>query len=368
MNQFPTHRHLIALALVVVATHGSVPADEGRITITAPLVLTGDDISGRYVVTRNVSSPRGSGLPAIDIVGTGNEDIEIDLNGFTVRGDAGIDAHAIRAVGVGSLTVRNGTLKVRESTTSDGINVVSAGLLIVEDVKITGVRAGIYLTDVRSFAVRRNVISQTYKDGVIVGISPEVPSQGTIEDNLIQDARINGVLLVGAMVSFSIRNNRIQGVGLDGISVSSASGFQVEGNTVRRAANAGIAFRRTSECSVSGNVVIESGDAGVLLDRVNNCTIKDNNVSRNAGDGVRLGGSSNRIDGNAINANGGAGIWILPGAKNTLLGRNTGRGNGQPAGECSRSICPGMRAPEICDDGQGTASFGNNLLPGRPSC
>ena len=99
--------------------------DEGRIPIWQyPTVIT---TPGKYIVTRNIT--QNPGMPVIDVL-PGTVAVDIDLNGFTLYG---LDFDVIRAQGVDSLTVRNGSIHFGLGS---GIWVEEARKVIVEDVKI----------------------------------------------------------------------------------------------------------------------------------------------------------------------------------------------------------------------------------------
>ena len=82
-------------------------AAEGRTEIFEPVVLSGAGISGKYFLTREIQA--AGGASAILINGTGVEEIDIDLNGFLVRGEAG-GTDVIVANNVKSLVLRNGSI------------------------------------------------------------------------------------------------------------------------------------------------------------------------------------------------------------------------------------------------------------------
>src|SRR5262245_12362405 len=89
---------MTALSLTLLAVPAR--ADEGRI----PIVMSPTAIAapGKDFVTRNLA---GAGGPVITI---GASNVDIDLNGFTPTGAAGVPV--ISAVGFNGITIRNGTV------------------------------------------------------------------------------------------------------------------------------------------------------------------------------------------------------------------------------------------------------------------
>ena len=59
---------------------------------------------------------------------------------------------------------------------------------------------------------------------------------------------------------------------------------------------------------------------------------------------------------------------MTAGSDNNTYGRNTAVGNGSFAVNCPSSPDPLCGAPDLCDEGSGNKSFGDNLVPGHPPC
>ena len=83
-------------------------AAEGRREIFEPVVLDGsqEDINGNYFLSRNVTA---TSAPAIWVLGTGTERVEIDLNGFTVESPP-TSRLAIFVDNVKTIVLRNGSV------------------------------------------------------------------------------------------------------------------------------------------------------------------------------------------------------------------------------------------------------------------
>ena len=80
--------------------------------------------------------------------------------------------------------------------------------------------------------------------------------------------------------------------------------------------------------------------------------------------GLYVEGTSNTIEGNTLNFNGGAGLYFGTFGCRNRFGRNVAEGNqGIGVGACS-ALFP----PESCSvcPGPPNVSFGDNLIPGPP--
>jgi hypothetical protein len=154
----------VALALAALPTL----AAEGRIPLWQPTALAGPGIDGKYIVTRNMASAGG---PVIGILGTGSENIDIDLNGMTLTGAAG--AHVVDVQNVKTFVLRNGTIQGEPvDPAGNGVNVVTSGEIVIEDLTINGgIMTGIWLQQSEpeiAFAIRRNVINEPNGDGITI--------------------------------------------------------------------------------------------------------------------------------------------------------------------------------------------------------
>ena len=100
---------IFASACLVTALLMTVPAlaAEGRIPLWEPTVLPGPGIDGKYIVTRNITAPVGGTV--ISVIGTGQEEVDIDLDGKTLFGDAAGAANIIEVFDVRTVVIRNGS-------------------------------------------------------------------------------------------------------------------------------------------------------------------------------------------------------------------------------------------------------------------
>jgi hypothetical protein len=363
------------LVLLLAMTATSALAAEGRTPVWQPItIMPGGE--GKYILTRDITALVG--MPAIDIL-PGTVAVDIDLNGFTIYGTGGVNV--VQAVGVDSLTVRNGTIM---GGGGDGISATECRKVVVEDVKIQVVENhGIGLYRVANFAIRRNIIHAAQQgDGIMADgtlVDPVMYVEGTIEDNLVREC--GGGIAVFAGSSVAIINNRIEATtSADGIFISPGPQQDIPGcaacliaeNTIQEAAANGMWLSFLTGSKIHNNVVIYSGAEGIWLDVGSDTNlVLDNVVSFSGGNGLLVDSFLNHLERNLLNSNGlatgmGWGMWLRNGGQNTYRG-NTAQGNvGPPA------ACPGFPATtDFCNTGPANVSplnqpptlAGDNLMP-----
>jgi hypothetical protein len=363
------------LVLLLAMTATSALAAEGRTPVWQPItIMPGGE--GRYILTRDISAP--AGMPAIDIL-PGTIAVDVDLNGFTIYGSGGMNV--VQAVGVDSLTVRNGTIM---GGGGDGISATECRKVVVEDVKVQFMdNHGIGLYNVANFAIRRNIIhAAQHGDGIMADgtlVDPVMYVEGTIEDNLVREC--GGGISVYAGSSVAITNNRIEATtSADGIFISPGPQQDIPGcaacliaeNTIQEASASGMWLSFLTGSKIHNNVVIYSGAEGIWLDVGSDTNlVLDNVVSFSGGNGLLVDSFLNHLERNLLNSNGvaaglGWGMYLRGGGQNTYRG-NTAQGNvGFPA------ACPGIPATtDFCDTGPANVSplnqpptlAGDNLMP-----
>jgi parallel beta-helix repeat protein len=352
-----------ALAAAVVCT----PAlgAEGRMPLWQPTTIV-PGAEGQYVVTRNVTAVPG--LPVIDVQ-PGTVAVEIDLNGFTLYGGT---TDVIRATGVDSLVVRNGTIF---GGAGHGIVAADCRKVVIEEVKIEFVQGfGIFLPGTLNFSLRRNVVvsdsaaPQPMPGGIFVdGFLAARPVEGVIEDNQLQQTGFGLTLHNGAAVQL-LRNRIENPFAGDGIRVAVCDGCLVAENTIERAAGSGIVLETVNVNKVYNNVVFGSGGEGIaLLAGSSDCFVLHNDSSRNLRSGLVVDGMGNHIDTNVLNSNQNYGLWILQGAGDNTYGRNVALRNlGLVPAPCMATP-PLCAMPDLCDDAPigANRTMGDNLGPGK---
>lgn len=177
-------------ACLVAALLLTIPAlaGEGRIPLWEPTVLPGPGITGKYIVTRNIVAPAGA--TAISVIGTGQEEVDIDLDGKTLFGDPAGGLNIIEVSDVRTIVIRNGSLRaLGPPAGGSSIFIDKVQKVILEDLRIEDGGTGIYLSGSPNFAIRRNVIVGADPVGIQVeGAGLPIPLTGFVEDNLVKDS------------------------------------------------------------------------------------------------------------------------------------------------------------------------------------
>jgi len=360
-------------ALLMVLAALPTPAAEGRIPIWQPTQIAPGG-EGKYVLTRDVVATAAQ--PVVIDVLPGTVAVDIDLNGFTIYGMA----NAIQAIGVDSLTVRNGTIM---GSNADGIHAEECRKVVVEDVKIQNTEGrGITLLNVQNFAVRRNIVVVAGNEAIYVDgtwIDPFVLADGVIEDNLLREAARGVTLYYGSSVA--IRNNRIERMFGDGVFVSPGPNNADTGcvacliveNTIQESEANGMWLSYFEGGKVYNNAVTRCFAEGIFVDFLSRDNLLlDNVVTRSGSNGMIIQSDFNHVERNVLNENGmagqGFGLYFFQGAVGNTYRGNTAQGNVGPA-----AACPGFPATfDFCDGsgGANTSPFaamglaGDNLMPG----
>jgi parallel beta-helix repeat protein len=354
----------LALALVFAALPAL--AAEGRIPVWQPIVI-GPGGEGKYILTRDITA---AGAPAIDVLAN-TVAVDIDLNGFTIYASNTV---AIRALRVDSLTVRNGTLVGGFG----GVRAEDCPKVVVEDLKVQSVSAeGIGLYEVANFAVRRNIVQQCeINPGIMVDgffLDPDVPSQGSIEDNVVRECEYG--IAVGNGSSVGVINNRVEDTSAQqGILLAICDSCLVKGNTVQGSTADGILLFEVTGSKVHNNLVTKSasGEGIWLQEGSDHNLVLDNVASLNGNNGLLVDGRENLLERNVLNANGTSGVAPFWGMYLNGTG-NVYRGNQAQSNPGGAAACPGFPATTDFCDATGGFNFsplnqpptlsGDNLMP-----
>ena len=398
-------RNIGLLAVLLVLGSAAAFAAEGRMEIFEPVVLSGPGISGRYFLSRDIVA--AAGASAIVITGTGIEEVDIDLNGFLVRGEAG-GADVILASDLRTLVLRNGTIKSPvtcpcPSTDVIRINSVGAGAsarVVLEGLKITGGHDAVKLIQVANYVIARNFILDADHSGITAAASA-ITTTGVIEENLIREVgdptagfgidisdptegltirkNIVSSRFVGVAITTSsgltLDDNHVFGGGASGgsIHVFSSDSCTVINNRTSNSVGSGIKLRNTDNCLVADNVSNGHGRNGISLEAASGNLVVGNVTNDNVRDGIGIEAAlavpsdKNTVDRNVTNDNGRYGIHFDPTSGDNRYGRNSAVGNTGNAAPC---IVTCGTPPDLCDEGPAApnVSFGDNLVPGVPPC
>jgi len=248
--------------------------------------------SGEYVVTRDIGlTPSPTSPRAITVTA---DDVDIDLNGFTLR----LGEPVIYAENVSNLHIHNGQIVAFEDA--------------------------IALINVDRFVIRRVQIDSWEDLAVIVS-----GTNGLLEDNQV-DYFNGGIFASGNGID--IRRNELHGWDV-GISLQECIGCKARENTL-------------------------TGGAHILVDAATTGNLIMNNVLSGIGgfgDGIKIEGSRNHVEGNLVTDFQGFGLFFTQPSAFNVYRRNTVRGNGGTG--CTSP-------PDFCNHGAGNTSHGDNYMPG----
>jgi len=367
-------------ALLLILTAARVVADEGKIPLWEQTVLdstaAGVDISGSYIVTENISAGAGSG-PVLTIICDGTDEVDIDLNGFTLFGDPGGLADIIKAVDCRTLKVHNGSLRALGPPPGDALHIDTTEKVTAEGLRITDGANGIFLAASPNFTIRDNTIVNPGLDGIhVAGAGLPVPVSGTIERNLVKGAVGGGITVIDNHSSVAIAHNRIDRTfGGSGIFLQNGNGCLITQNTVEEAFQDGIFLETIEVCKLHNNVSTFNGANGILLIDVHNSLVIDNVSGRNGLSGIEHQGERSKFDNNVLSTNGCFGLHLA--GRDNDYARNSAKFNsgaavcGAACGVGPVEVCPppyggGATAPDLCVDAPDNVSYCDNLMPGPP--
>jgi hypothetical protein len=332
----------------VAPTYKTLTEVEPR-TALAP-VGTGVTISapGSYYLTENfVYTGSGAGA-AISIT---SNDVELDLNGFTISGPgfSGNTASAIRGLPGGpniNITIRHGAIRNFGSHAVDfpststsqvlGLNVMSCGGLAV---KFSGTHCRIENCN----------LTQCIGGGVTLGTDALVKNNNIYSCGDLAAGTGDGVNTAG---NSTIEGNNIEYSG--GRGVVAAFGTMVRDNTLRATQRSGI--YGNFDCHIEGNVITQCNnnsyatEAGIWID--NRCSVRRNTMAITRNAGIYCTGAASVLqDNQVLSVSGGSAIYLntsgsylfdnkYTGALNVNTGVTYVNGPGTPASEalCARGF------------------------------
>ena len=365
----------------------TVWASEGRYPIYEPTTITSP---GKYIVTRNITA---AGI----IINVQSSNVDIDLNGFTLESTAPTDP-VINVQGVSHVAIRNGIVSYGQNS----IHVQGTIQVVIEDIASYYANGAAILMVDSSGDVRRCHIFSPYGEGIYF---ENYGAPGVFEDNVIEGTQSTGIRVVygrGAVISgnrlISVSGNAIHLSGstaclisrnsiddayadviIRGIFVENSMGITITGNCFYKMGS-GIYLVSSTGCQLSENTlswadieisnssgtqvfnnVIEGGwGNGIFLNaNANHNRILNNVVSNRQGDGMIIGGKWNYIEGNLLNGNAYFGLNFTSFAQDNVYRGNMAHSNAG-GGTCTNKV-----SNDLCDDGSGDVSHGDNYMPGK---
>ena len=349
------------MALAISAILAPAFAAEGRREIFEPVVLDGSvsNISGKYFVSRDIDNP-GAGF-TIRFIGTGVENVDLDLNGFTVSNtNAGTDS-VVKFDNLRTVSVHDGA--VVAASGRSGVDAASVTAIVVQDLSVRDGGQGIVLRAPELFTVRRCIIKGPSLSGIYAFGDVAESNIGTLEDNIILDTGDWGIAAFLDINGVTIRSNRIRNTTNQAgivIQASADGAVEVRENHVRGAGGDGISIGGGAACAVANNVVGESAGPGMVI-ASDGCLVLNNSSNNNGDAGLAIHGDRNHVERNVLVQNE-IGLHFVPSGSENTFGNNTARGNtGSPACNAAIGSCS---SPDFCDAGTGNVSIERNVMPG----
>ena len=255
-------------------------------------------------------------------------------------------------------------------------SIVIDSYAVLEDLKIKGGGWGVIISEFSNVEIRRCLIVDATQRTILLPGNGGIGVHGVIEENVLRTTAFNGIQ-VDSAEGMTIRANVVEAQ--TGIQVGSGAGVSIVDNQLypngeeSTVVYTGI-FASTGDsfsgCEIARNEVMGNGlglvDDGITLWNADYCRVTDNIVRGFTGSGIGLvTATGNILERNSFQANSQNGIRFHPGSSDNRYGRNSAKGN---AGGCSNPGIPTCGAPDLCDEGTGNLSFGDNLVPGPPPC
>lgn len=309
------------IALLMLAAAAPARADEGRIPIWQPVVITAP---GSYVVTQDITAANG---PILDVRVGG---VHVDLNGHTITvsnmADPLVAIASVMGIEPEPFHIENGSMMGG----SDGL---SAGAAITPCVKVFNVtfggqaNAAISIGALADLEAKGIIIVGSRKGFALTGQQPA--PNGQHPTALISDSIIRadvGVSCDG--VACKARNNAITSCG-SAVKLVAAQGSEVVGN-ILTVPGGNVCFNPQPEppgdtihvggspgVHVEGNTLrgwmaaSTGGNHGITADAMSpGVFITDNVVSGFGDDALHIAASQGLVRGNLLQGNGGNGIVL----------------------------------------------------------
>lgn len=373
-------KQIVALAGLLLLGFNTAFAAEGRIPIFEPIEFNqaSGAISGDYIVTRTIANTTAAST--IKFVGTtGTEVVSLDLNGFAVSGGTST-AYVIHAYNLKSFTLRNGSV-IGKTADQAGVVAALVSTVLVEDVQVQDTGDGISLNDAAVFRIRRCTIDTVSANGIRIDGGLDVTTIGVIEDNIVQNADFDGILVFRSINAVEVSRNRVFrsalagnpvyrfGISIDGFLTAPRIGqVSVTGNTVVDSDAIGIGVNARG-CLIADNIVNGSDGHGIEVSGFSgsflssDCQVLNNTSTENTGAGIFVTGKGNRLEGNVLNLNR-LGLRFTPEGTDNSYGGNTATGNTSVADCPAPGTAPtGCALPDLCDQGTNNLSTGRNAMP-----
>jgi len=334
----------------VTSSYKTLSEVEPRTPIaTTPYTLTQP---GSYYLTRNLTATNG-----LNGINVNADNVTIDLNGFTLDGNANTGFRGVACASRSNITIRGGRIS---NWSHEGIDGYQSHQVRVENVQVDNSVAGwgIILgfgSTVSHAQVRRSAAGIIVADGsVVTGCAAEANQRGfevgpgsTISDCAAIASTGNGYDIGAGVVVHHCTARGNGGNGFQAAVASTLSDCVAQGNAGAGFQIDGAGQLLDSTSTGNGGIgvdILPPGGGTALIGRVHGCTI---NFNASHGLNQAAGGGST-FSNNLIARNGGAGIRVADG---NMIVENRILDNGTP------NVAAGLQV-----NGWVNTIRGNNLL------
>ncbi len=306
-------------------------------------------VAGNYLVNQNLSM-FGNFSTCFNL--TAN-DINLDCNGFTLRGNRSEGQHGINASALSNLTVRNCIItnftdgivfsRVKNSTifnntalnnSDDGFDIRTTNFSVIshnnasKNFDTNMLFAGAWLNNITNNSVSRSR-GDIFSNGLVLTLNS---NENRIINNTALDNQNTGILITQSDNN-SIFNNTAFANLEDGLVINQSQGNVIRGNLVRNNSDDGIVVDTSNYSIVDMNNASRNGDNNILLFDSNFNNVTNNTASNAAGtsfnNGIALSNRSNnnRIINNTASDNQDDGIQLIR-SNSSIVAFNIVRNNG----------------------------------------
>jgi parallel beta-helix repeat protein len=334
-------RRAVLLILVTLATPLTLSVSPQAF---AAHVSCGQTLMANTRLDGNLFCPGSVGLTI------GADNITLDLNGHTIRGD---DTNQGVYNLMNKIRIRNGVIRdfaagvviAGVGNRVNGLTVLSSGL-------------GIALSNATKTQITNNhVVGGDSGISLQGNFGAGEPRKNKIVNNFVTQVSQTAISIT-ADDGNRIQNNSLVdnnlGIGL----ADTATGNLIKGNTVSSSPGGSGIFVISDSTNnrLEGNTVDSNHNQGVLLDDAHGSVLKDNEVTNTElfeGILVHNGSTGTLILGNLVNDNGTDGITVAVSDATTEITNNIANGNGSAVGDF------GIVASGAVTDGGGNQASGN---------
>jgi len=277
---------IVALLAIAFSASPVLAAGEGSVSITEDTILTRD-----YIFS-------GNGF----VIGADN--ITLDMNGYTITGEALSFSRGILVMGRNGITIKNGTI----TGFSQGVQLFNADNNVIQDViSQNNTENGIHImSDSDKNLIDDCTLKSNGTNGVFIGYGVSPSNNNTVQNCTISN-NPDGINAYDSVGNSLVRNT-INNFSGSGIFLKYSESNHVLFNRVSNdGVSDGQGIHLDDACSfnvIQGNNISTCGVAGIISDGIDSeeNLVQGNNISNCVGVGIRIHGTKHEVQGNNITA------------------------------------------------------------------